>query len=236
MAPCAQSLSCFLCPSPARGYGTSQEASDQSLHAVQITLCTGLDSSRFSDSGMQCGTYNVASNSWTVSGSVLLPINHLAYCTDGSELRMISGRQGFNAATLPAEGTCQTFDMETRQAQPCADLPYPAGGTGKCINAQGGFWVFGGELNGDQFSVYGDMVGGDANPSANGGVLSAVSFFDRSSGTWTQHAEMSIAKHGILPVKHDGYVYIAGGGVDSGGSGSSSMIRANLALLQQCAV
>ena len=203
---------------------------------MQITLCSGLDSSRFSESEMRCASYDIANDSWTISGNVVVPINHVAYCTEGAELRMISGRQGFNTASLPAEGTCQTLDMDTRQAGTCLNLPYPAGGTGKCINSQGGFWIFGGELNQEQFDTYGDMVAGDENPNNRGGVLGAVSFFDRSTGAWTRHADMTIEKHGILPVEYQGFVYIAGGGIDSGGSSSATMIRANMALLEQCRI
>ena len=205
---------------------------------VQITLCSGLDDGfrGAAMSQMECATYNIASDSWTIDGSVLVPINHLAYCTDGDELRMISGRQGFNSAGQAAEGTCQAFDMDTRQASSCPDLPYPAGGTGKCVNARGGFWVFGGELNRNQFNNFGLAVGGEEDPDMVGGVLSAVAFFDRSTGAWTRHAGMSIAKHGIMPVEHDGYVYVAGGGVDAGFSVSNTAIRANLAVLEQCVV
>lgn len=204
---------------------------------VQFTMCTGYinQSSRGKEvTGDRCATYNIATNTWTEAGTVAVAINHPGYCTNGDELRIIAGRKGKNSAAQTAFGTCQTYDLATQQTGSCTDLPYPTGGTGACVSATGGFWIFGGELNAAQFGAFGAELDGTKDSGSNQGVLPVASFYDSAAGTWSRKANMPIAKKGFQPAVHDGYVYIAGGGIKSGGSGSATAHRAKLTDLLQC--
>jgi hypothetical protein len=189
---------------------------------VQIFHCGGIDGSTTTGA---CATYDIQQNTWTTGGSLMTGINHAGYCTSGSDLVMVGGRGGGNTVGT-AMDTCQKINMLNGQTSTCPNLPYPVGGAGSCINSTGGIWVFGGELNSEQFAVFGSTVGG------NGGALSAASFHD--GNTWSFKKRMPIAKHGILPVEHGGFVYIVGGGTKAAFSKSSSAYRANLTILEGC--
>jgi hypothetical protein len=152
-------------------------------------------------------------------------INHAGYCSSGSDLVMVGGRGGGNTVGT-AMDTCQKINMLNGQTSTCPKLPYAVGGAGSCINSAGGMWLFGGELNSEQFAVFGSTVGG------KGGALSAASFYDGK--TWSFKKRMPIAKHGVLPVVYGGYVYIVGGGTKAAFSMSSSAHRAKLSTLKGC--
>jgi hypothetical protein len=193
---------------------------------MQIFHCGGIDGVNTTGT---CATYDIKHNYWTLGGSLETAVNHSGYCTSGIDLVMIGGRGGKNIVDT-AMDTCQKINMSSGMTSTCTKLLHPVAGSGKCISLAGGIWVFGGELNKSQFAEFGPKVGG--NKGGDGGALSAASFYDGMS--WSSKKRMPEAKHGIMPVEHEGYVYTVGGGTVAGYSVSWSAYRANLNILQGC--
>ena len=189
-------------------------------------LCGGIDGKR---THRKCATYNIHVGKWSEKGTLEYGINHAGYCNSGDKMYMIGGRGGGNVVGR-ALSACQYVNLKTKKSHRCKGLPYATGGVGKCVAASGGLWMFGGELNHEQFRQYGESVGGKEGGA--GGVLKAVWYYNGSK--WSPKPGLKVGKHGILPVAHQGYVYIAGGGTEAGASKSKSLHRAKLTTLKKC--
>jgi hypothetical protein len=81
---------------------------------------------------------------------------------------------------------------------------------GKAVFYNGEFYVLGGET----------LDGSGATPA---NVYNRVDIYDPGSNTWRLGPVMATARHGIFPVLHAGRIYIAGGGVQAGGSQSATL-------------
>lgn len=86
-------------------------------------------------------------------------------------------------------------------------LPVGRGGTGKAVYWGGEFFVFGGETL-------------DGPGAVAGNVYDRVDVFDPITRSWRLEAAMPIPRHGIAPVQFEGWIYLAGGGVNAGNSQS----------------
>src|SRR5262249_22897574 len=89
-----------------------------------------------------------------------------------------------------------------------APLPQARGGMGKAVFYNGEFYVLGGET----------LNGSGATPQD---VYNRVDIYNPATNVWRLAPIMPTARHGIFPLLHAGRIYVAGGGVHSGGSSST---------------
>jgi N-acetylneuraminic acid mutarotase len=160
----------------------------------------------------QVARYDPATDTWTSLAAMPQGRNHTAAATDGSKFYIFGGRDGPNAV---ANGfnTVQIYDpvtntwTSTESGSSVAPLPQARGGMGKAVYYNGEFYIMGGETL--------DGPGATADH-----VYNRVDIYNPATNTWRLGPPMPRARHGIFPLYYAGRIYVAGGGVHSGGSQS----------------
>jgi N-acetylneuraminic acid mutarotase len=161
----------------------------------------------------QVARYDPATNTWTSLAAMPQGRNHTAAATDGSKFYIFGGRDGPNVV---ANGfnTVQIYDpatntwTSTESGSSVAPLPQARGGMGKAVYYNGEFYIMGGET----------LNGPGATPDH---VYNRVDIYDPTTNTWRLGPPMPTARHGIFPLYYAGRIYVAGGGIHSGGSQST---------------
>jgi N-acetylneuraminic acid mutarotase len=166
----------------------------------------------------QLARYNPVTNSWTTLATMLQGRNHAASATDGQRLFIFGGRgpgSGGDGSLANGFDTVQIYDPATNTwvssetaGSTLRPLPQARGGTGKAVFVNGEFYVIGGET----------LDGPGATPLH---VYDRVDIYDPLNNTWRLGTPMPTARHGIFPLARAERVYVAGGGIQSGGSSSS---------------
>ena len=170
------------------------------------------------DTQSSCSVYNALNDTWSTNVA-LMPHgrNHAASVKVGSKMYVIGGRIGGNNVGQ-GFADVQIYDSvnniwEDASATGSVDrLPVPRGGLGKAVYHNGLIYVIGGEASG----------GKDGKLSSPKKVFSRVDILNLATGKWTRGQDMRFGMHGHWPVKHDGKIYVAGGGVKVAGSQSST--------------
>jgi N-acetylneuraminic acid mutarotase len=166
----------------------------------------------------QFAKYNPGTNSWTPLPPMPQGRNHAASATDGRRLFIFGGRgPGSGDGNVVANGfnTVQIFDPATNSwessltpGSALAPVPQARGGMGKAVYVNGEFYVVGGET----------LTGPGATPL---NVYDRVDIYNPLTNTWRVGTSMPTARHGIFPLAHASRVYVAGGGIQAGGSASA---------------
>src|SRR5687768_14015394 len=164
--------------------------------------------------------YDPATNTWAEMAPMPQGRNHTAAATDGQKFYVFGGRgpgSGDRNGTTNGFDTTQVYDPATNTWQSSltpgstlAPMPQARGGMGKAVYLNGGFYVIGGET----------LTGAGATDD---GVYHRVDFYHPATNSWRTDANLPTARHGIFPVEAAGKIYVAGGGIHFGGSGSAVM-------------
>jgi N-acetylneuraminic acid mutarotase len=165
----------------------------------------------------EAARYDPATDTWTTITSMKQGRNHTAAATDGTKLYVFGGRgPGSGDANEVANGfdTVQVYDpirdtwtSSLDAGSTLASLPQARGGMGKAV------------YNGSEFYV----IGGETQTGANAtdqNVYNRVDVYDPTTNEWRLAAPMPTARHGIYPLMVANRIYVAGGGVQAGGSNS----------------
>jgi N-acetylneuraminic acid mutarotase len=161
----------------------------------------------------QVAQYNPATDTWTTLAPMPQGRNHTAAATDGSLLYVFGGRIGPNAVANGFD-TVEVYDpvanswTSSDSGSGLAPLPQARGGMGKAVFYNGEFYVLGGET-----------LDGSLATSAN--VYNRMDIYNPLTNTWRLGPIMPTARHGIFPLLHAGRIYVAGGGIQAGGSQST---------------
>jgi N-acetylneuraminic acid mutarotase len=167
------------------------------------------------DTTNQVAMYDPPSNTWTILSSMPQGRNHAASATDGALLYVFGGRVGPNAVANgfdtveiydPSSDTWRSSDSDAT----IPPLPQARGGMGKAVYDNGEFYVLGGET----------LNGSGATPA---NVYNRVDIYDPVANWWRLGPVMPTGRHGIFPLLADGRIYVAGGGVQAGGSSSATL-------------
>jgi N-acetylneuraminic acid mutarotase len=167
------------------------------------------------DTTNQVAMYDPPSDTWTMRAPMPQGRNHTASATDGAQLYVFGGRVGPNAVANgfdtveiydPGSNAWRSSDSDST----LAPLPQARGGMGKAVYYNGEFYVLGGET----------LNGSGATPA---NVYNRVDIYDPVANWWRLGAVMPTGRHGIFPLLADGRIYVAGGGVQSGGSSSTTL-------------
>jgi N-acetylneuraminic acid mutarotase len=161
--------------------------------------------------------YDPATDTWAERAPMPQGRNHTAAATDGQKLYVFGGRgpgSGDRNVTTNGFDTTQVYDpaadawdSSENPGSTLPPLPQARGGMGKAVYLGGKFYVVGGET----------LTGAGATDD---GVYRRVDVYHPAGNTWTTETDMPTARHGIFPVESGGKIYVAGGGVHFGGSGS----------------
>ncbi len=162
--------------------------------------------------------YDPLLDTWTALPSLPSGVNHAAASTDGERFYVFGGRQGPNMPQ-PGFDDVQVYDPMTASWDssdaPLSDLeplPEGRGGTGHAVYYRGEFYVMGGETN------------DPGDPSATlDRVYPQVYAYDPLTHTWRRDADLPTARHGIYPVRFQGRILVAGGGVIFGNSQTTEL-------------
>ncbi len=162
--------------------------------------------------------YNPAIDSWTPLADMPAGRNHAAAETDGSKMYVFGGRgPGSGDGNFVANGfaNVQVYDPATNTWESSDDagstlapLPQARGGTGTAVFIEGEFYVMGGET----------LNGPGATPTH---CYDRVDIYDPVTNTWRIGPVMPVALHGLNPVLHNNFIYVAGGGTQAGNSQST---------------
>ena len=162
--------------------------------------------------------YDPETDTWAELAPMPAGRNHTASGTDGQKMYVFGGRgpgSGDRNVTTNGFDTFQLYDPATDTWQssetdgsPLPPLPQARGGMGKAVYLGGAFYVVGGET----------LTGAGATED---GVYRRVDVYDPAGNAWRTAKDMPTARHGIFPVEAGGRIYVAGGGVHFGGSGSA---------------
>jgi N-acetylneuraminic acid mutarotase len=161
----------------------------------------------------QAARYDPLSDSWTAVAAMPQGRNHAASATDGSLLYVFGGRVGGNFVANGFD-TVEIYDpgsdtWRSSETDPTiAPLPQARGGMGKAVFYNGEFYVLGGET----------LDGSGATPP---NTYNRVDIYDPVNNWWRLAPIMPTARHGMFPLLDAGRIYVAGGGVQSGGSQSA---------------
>jgi N-acetylneuraminic acid mutarotase len=178
----------------------------------EIYVAGGITSTGTTD---QVAKYNPVTDTWTPLAPMPQGRNHTAAATDGTLFYVFGGRTGFNVVANGFD-TVEIYDpsantwTSTESGSPLAPLPQARGGMGKAIFYNGEFYVLGGET-----------LDGSGATAPN--VYNRLDIYDPASNTWRLGPVMATARHGIFPLLQAGRIYIAGGGVQAGGSQSATL-------------
>lgn len=162
-----------------------------------------------------CAVFDLETEVWDTNVAPMpLGRNHAAATTDGKKMYVIGGRtlgnfvrNGFTNVQV-YDPVTNTWDHDGIPGFPHVDpMPTPRGGMGQAVYDNERIYVFGGETINDV-----DATGRR--------VYRKVEVFNVVNGTWSELEDMPIGMHGIWPVKHDGKIYIATGGVQVANSRS----------------
>jgi N-acetylneuraminic acid mutarotase len=168
-----------------------------------------------SDTTNQVAVYDPTGDAWTMRSPMPQGRNHAASATDGTFLYVFGGRVGPNAVANgfdtveiydPIGDTWHSSDLDPS----IAPLPQNRGGMGKAVYYNGEFYVMGGET----------LNGSAATPQD---VYNRVDVYDPLANVWRQAPVLPTARHGIFPLLAAGRIYVAGGGVHSGNSQSTTL-------------
>jgi N-acetylneuraminic acid mutarotase len=159
--------------------------------------------------------FDPVAGTWRTIAPMPRPRNHTASATDGERLYVFGGRgpgsgddnvvaTGFDDVQIydPASDTWRVSDGTAGAPQP---LPQARGGMGKAVWLGGEFWVLGGETE-------------DGPGATWRGVYDRVDVYNPRTNQWRSGPPMRTPRHGIFPVRHDGQIIVAGGGVRAGAS------------------
>jgi N-acetylneuraminic acid mutarotase len=166
-----------------------------------------------SDTTDQVAKYNPATDTWTPLAHMPQGRNHTAAATDGVRLYVFGGRIGPNVVANGFD-TVEIYDpntdtwTSTESGSGITPLPQARGGMGKAVFYNGEFYVLGGET-----------LNGALATAAN--VYNRVDIYNPVTNSWRLGPIMPTARHGIFPLAYAGRIYVAGGGVQSGGSQSA---------------
>ena len=162
--------------------------------------------------------YDPDTDTWTELAPMPAGRNHTAAGTDGQKLYVFGGRgpgNGDRNVTTNGFDTFQLYDPATNTWQssdtpgsPLPPLPQARGGMGKAVYHGGAFYVIGGET----------LTGAGATDD---GVYHRVDVYNPTTNAWATASDMPTARHGIFPVLSGNQIFVAGGGVHFGGSGSA---------------
>jgi hypothetical protein len=159
--------------------------------------------------------FSLSDNRWTTNlpGMPQTRI-HAAAGTDGAHLFLFGGRNPA-AANNDGTDTVQVYDPISNSwvssAGPGAwilPLPQARCGMGKALFRDGRFYVMGGETT----------FGLGATPQR---TYNRVDIYYVALNQWSAGTPMLTARHGFASVLHDGRIYVAGGGLTEGSSGSA---------------
>jgi N-acetylneuraminic acid mutarotase len=160
--------------------------------------------------------YDPRRDAWTPLAPMRQGRNHAAGATDGARLYVFGGRgAGSGEGNFVANGFAdvQVYDpardaWTSSEAGALAPLPQARGGMGRAVFYGGRFYVMGGETQNGQGAT-------------RAGVYHRVDVYDPRANTWSQGQPLRTARHGIFPLLVAGRIFVAGGGVKSGGSSST---------------
>jgi N-acetylneuraminic acid mutarotase len=162
--------------------------------------------------------YNPQTDTWNIIAPMPLGRNHAAGASDGARLWIFGGRgpgsgdyntiaEGFDDVQVYDPAT-DTWEWSGDAASTLTVLPQRRGGMGTAAYFRGELYVIGGETTpGDHGQVAGD-------------VYNRVDVYNPLTNTWRLETVIPTARHGIYPLVYDGKIYVAGGGIRSGYSGS----------------
>ena len=142
---------------------------------------------------------------WSSIAAMPVPRSHAGYGTDGVKLYVFGGRGPTGGAAAQGADDVLVYDPVTNtwtgsRTGPLSPAPLPQGrrGLGKAVFTGGKFWVFGGEAL-------------DAPDATRDGILDRIDIYDPVVNRWASGPKLPTARHGILAVLHDGYIYLLGG-------------------------
>lgn len=157
------------------------------------------------------GVYDPVLDSWNPNGPLPpmpTPVNHAASATDGTYLWVFGGRGGGNWPQ-PGFDNVQRFDPATgiwldsaQPLSPLSPMPLGRGGTGRAVWHGERFFVMGGETSGGQ-------------------VFDEVQVYTPELDQWSTDTPLPTPRHGIFPVVDGNRIFVIGGGVVAGHSGSN---------------
>jgi N-acetylneuraminic acid mutarotase len=166
----------------------------------------------------QAARLDPVSGVWTPIAPMPKARNHAAAGTDGHRFFVFGGRgPGSGDTNVVANGfdDVQIYDPATDSwtvsgSGPNAPLPLPQarGGMGKAVFYDGEFYIMGGET-----------VNGAGATAEH--VYTRVDIYDPRTNRWRSGPPLPTGRHGIFPLVADGAIYVAGGGPQSGPSGST---------------
>lgn len=198
---------------------------------IQVITCP-------TDAGTSCAIYDIAADTWNLTGPRIVKNNHATYCTLSDALVIFAGRAGRGAAQSSLR-TAQRYDFASETWTSLKDTPTPRGGMGNCVVATTGgverAYMFGGEWNAADYNTYG--YGFDVRASGAKRMLSSSLRWTPGAdgGTYDYMAPMYVGRHGISPVIVNGEVWIVAGGPRADQSASMLTVHASLADLERCA-
>ena len=152
--------------------------------------------------GNDFAVYDPALDQWTVLPDLPSQRNHIAGGLMGGKIYVVGGRLagGFRSE---ATAVVEVFDPATNTWAAAAPLPRPRSGVNGVV-AFGCLHVWGGE---GAFGMFPDH-----------------DVYDPRSDTWTHLANMPIPIHGVTGAAFSGgLIYMAGGGLRTGGSSGSTL-------------
>lgn len=162
---------------------------------------------------MCAASYDLNLDRWLITRSLPVPVNHAAAGSDGQKMYIFGGRAGGNFVSNGFD-IVQIYDPATNtwkisSSSNVPALPQGRGGMGTAVYLGGEFYVIGGET--------------DTGPNAqDGSVYDRVDVYDPQTRRWRQGPPLSVARHGIYPVTHDGQILVVGGGIKKGVSASNT--------------
>lgn len=198
---------------PPLPYATGSAAS--ALIGDQIYLAGGIVGDTTT---RQAVRLDLATGEWHAIAPMPRARNHTAAATDGHRLFVFGGRgPGSGDSNVVANGydDVQIYDPATDSWTASGEgvdaplpLPQARGGMGKAVYLNGEFYVFGGET----------LDGPGATPR---NVYPRVDIYDPVANRWREGPPLPTARHGIFPAAWGPWIWVAGGGVQAGGSAST---------------
>jgi glucose/arabinose dehydrogenase len=150
--------------------------------------------------------YDPPTNVWTSLGALPIGVHHASAGTDGARFYVFGGRQG---GLVPQAGLqhVQVYDpaaatWATSQTGQVAQLPLARSAAGRAVWYRGQFFVFGG-------------VGLSS-------TFAEVHAYDPATNTWRRDASLPTARQGHGAVLFQDRVFVLGGGLVPGSSGSAT--------------
>lgn len=150
--------------------------------------------------------YDPPTNAWTALSALPIGVHHASAGTDGARFFVFGGRQGGPAPQAGLQHVQvynpATATWATSQAAQIAQLPLARSGAGRAVWYRDRFFVFGGEGSSTTFAE--------------------VLAYDPALNTWRRDTALPTARQGHGPVLFQDRVFVLGGGLVPGSSGSTA--------------